>query len=1233
MKRYAYWAGLLALLWGLLGCGGGGKAPNKPPTAAFDASAAGVEAGKALSFDAAASADPDGDALVYSWDFGDGGRGGTARIAHRFARAGSYTVRLTVADGKGGQASAEKTVTVSPGPAPSKEVTTLVRVSDTGGNVLAGVTVQVVGGSASATTAGDGKASLTTGAGAPVVLRFAKEGYAEQFKRLELPPSAEAGYLEATLMPRAPAQTLPDAAKGGSLSGEGGSKITLPPGALVDAAGQPVSGPVQVALSPVDVGAHVEAFPGRFEGLGPDGQEGIILSYGTVEFALSQGGQGLDLAPGQKATVEIPVYTALDKDGSPVQVGEKYPLWSLDEHSGTWVQEGEGTVVASSASPSGLALRGEVTHFSWWNHDVFDGPPYKPKPKCLVDTDHDGKLEDLTGTGFCWHYGTGPDQPPKPRVGRQSAQRIPAYAAEDTTPAEGGKVLPIPADMDITFRSYAKNGTLAGLTVLRGPAGKEEEVTVVLYPVGNGGSCDAPPALGVPHDKVYSFARVGETQCFDLGAAAGQSFEVRVSRGTGSTLSGTVRVVKPGGPPDQASFGAQVGSVVVANATAGQHRIEVQAGANAPGGYRLELRPLGGTTCANPAALSLPHDQTYNYDASSTVQCFKVALGEGEVLEAKLPSFTPGGVQGVFRAFAPDGQKIFEDAFGQGFGAGLLLFGAAQGGEHRLEVVLSNASSGTFRLTAGKSTPEVIGLPDLRTLSGLTTGSPKRYLLDAPPESPVSLALTAQNGQHGVAAYPSGAFIYAGCSSCSQPSTEAFVQKTPPSARMVLEVFRNNGSGTSQFTLATANPAPIAFDTDVNATLQAGKLDVYAFEGSEGQEVSLGIAYSQSTSNFFPGFRLVGPNGAAVSSAQSGIVALPKSGTYGVVVSSSFSGSGNYTLRLNLAKPPAPLALQSPLTEVSTPLALGERRRYSLSPDLAQAEVFALKLATAQTSYATALVSGPANGVHNAFVTIDSGGGAQTKVSNGIYVRTAGAYTLELYSTERYLERLGGALTVGVVKPLPQAAAFDAALTGSLALGQMAAYRFDVPAEGRYLLRAVFGSAACCVYATVWGPSTPFSNYTGEFTASNGGSGQEAKGLLRAGPNTLTLLNTNNAGTVGFTARLVTLEPPTDVAAGGPAVGGSIDAAGERDYYRFTASAGQNFTVSVSGGFGGTVRVYKLPPNGDYTAGAGIPPFDPPKPFGSHSFTIPTGGDGTYLVEVDGTDDATGSYSVSLSSP
>jgi PKD repeat protein len=57
--------------------------------------------GETVSFDASGSADPDGEALLYQWDFGDGEAAEGKTASHIFDQAGSYKVRLTVDDGSG----------------------------------------------------------------------------------------------------------------------------------------------------------------------------------------------------------------------------------------------------------------------------------------------------------------------------------------------------------------------------------------------------------------------------------------------------------------------------------------------------------------------------------------------------------------------------------------------------------------------------------------------------------------------------------------------------------------------------------------------------------------------------------------------------------------------------------------------------------------------------------------------------------------------------------------------------------------------------------------------------------------------------------------------------------------------------------------------------------------------------------------------------------------------------
>jgi mono/diheme cytochrome c family protein len=58
------------------------------------------EPGQAILFDGSASADPNGDPLTYSWDFGDGATGSGVSPSHSYAADGVYSVMLTVNDGE-----------------------------------------------------------------------------------------------------------------------------------------------------------------------------------------------------------------------------------------------------------------------------------------------------------------------------------------------------------------------------------------------------------------------------------------------------------------------------------------------------------------------------------------------------------------------------------------------------------------------------------------------------------------------------------------------------------------------------------------------------------------------------------------------------------------------------------------------------------------------------------------------------------------------------------------------------------------------------------------------------------------------------------------------------------------------------------------------------------------------------------------------------------------------------
>src|SRR5207302_1323572 len=71
---------------------------GQPPVASFTAAPNPTIVGATVTFDASASADPDGQITAYAWNFGDLTLGSGQVTPHSYTMAGTYNVSLTVTD-------------------------------------------------------------------------------------------------------------------------------------------------------------------------------------------------------------------------------------------------------------------------------------------------------------------------------------------------------------------------------------------------------------------------------------------------------------------------------------------------------------------------------------------------------------------------------------------------------------------------------------------------------------------------------------------------------------------------------------------------------------------------------------------------------------------------------------------------------------------------------------------------------------------------------------------------------------------------------------------------------------------------------------------------------------------------------------------------------------------------------------------------------------------------------
>jgi len=191
------------------------------------------------------------------------------------------------------------------------------------------------------------------------VVSISKAGYFKGIKTY-MARENKSAFFRIKLIPKTTAGTI-NASTGGNVTLSNGLSISLPAGAVVNATTNAAyTGTVNVAAYHINPEAADldRIMPGDLRGINTDGGLKMLKTFGMAAIELTgTSGELLQIAPGKKATLTIPIPATLSGDAT-----ASIPLWYFDESNGLWKEQG-------SAVKTGNAYVGDVSHFSYWNCD------------------------------------------------------------------------------------------------------------------------------------------------------------------------------------------------------------------------------------------------------------------------------------------------------------------------------------------------------------------------------------------------------------------------------------------------------------------------------------------------------------------------------------------------------------------------------------------------------------------------------------------------------------------------------------------------------------------------------------------------------------------------------------------------------------------------------------------------------------------------------------------------
>lgn len=142
-----------------------------------------------------------------------------------------------------------------------------------------------------------------------------------------------------------------------TVSKNNAERITFEANSMVDEFGEDYNGMVRVYThhyNPENLFLG-ETVPGDFSAISDEGKRAALSSYSLLLVELyGEDNQKLNIKSGNHATVEFPI-KGIDQEAPSSTI-----LWSLDEQTGVWIEEG-------TASKEENYYKTTVSHFSFWN--------------------------------------------------------------------------------------------------------------------------------------------------------------------------------------------------------------------------------------------------------------------------------------------------------------------------------------------------------------------------------------------------------------------------------------------------------------------------------------------------------------------------------------------------------------------------------------------------------------------------------------------------------------------------------------------------------------------------------------------------------------------------------------------------------------------------------------------------------------------------------------------------